>query len=771
VTTAVLLLGTLNSPAGGATRVIVIGVEKYAAVGNKQPNPVSFAENDARLFTDFSVKKGLDPKPITLDSRATLPVIQFELNRVLEQARPADTVYIFVSARGVARPGLDGYLGTANMDMEKPESGGLPVQYLRRLIQGSSAARIILFADVCRRPAEPFSNQINKRVAELGDITRPAVAGVLASQPGQTSEERADNQYKPGYGLFGFFLVNSGAAGTSGVPGISSELLKNLAEATKGKQKPSDFGAGPAKSAPLWRARLELRPVEPRFHFPRLPFQIASTAWFDGLFDPQTPASVSGLNSIRDELNNLATHVDDPAGLARRLLAVKDQAPAEDWNEVDALAVTRLASDGQRVVDRYGMDSLLPDDPLKVTPDVAARAAREFAAASMLTPTGDSYRDFRQSLEVRQRLCEGLAGVIPDIGPLQAAHGSSAAIPELHNAIGIYYLESRNKDYREAIREFGEAKSASPGWMYPRHNLALAYIENGDYTAAEREYREAIASNPLQPYLYYNQGLLLHRMNRRADANAAYDKALDVYKNTIAELRAHAAEWRSVSPDEAVLAERRAQIYEKGRAEVMNARGALLASEGREKPARQDYLGAIEADPDLCPARDNLAAMEQAAAERRNKTAVSDVAVQKLNENLARPSCASFFPSFLMRARLKQKSGDFSGARADFSEVRKLVPANTEAIGGMAAIDFANGQFSSAVSLFTEAISMQTKTGSMAYPALYVELAETYRKSGNAELCRQAYAEAIQAAKGAAYGTSVRELRKRASCASERIIR
>jgi hypothetical protein len=154
------------------TRVIIIGIQDY--IGNALTNPVRYAKNDARLFTDFSVQRQLDPKPITLDSaEATLPRVQFELNRVLEQAGEHDTVYIFMSSRGIARPSLDGYLGTADMVAGKPESTGFPVQYLRKLIEGSSAARVILFGDVCRNPPEPFSNQINKRVAELGTITKP----------------------------------------------------------------------------------------------------------------------------------------------------------------------------------------------------------------------------------------------------------------------------------------------------------------------------------------------------------------------------------------------------------------------------------------------------------------------------------------------------------------------------------------------------------------------------------------------------------------------
>ena len=123
------------------------------------------------------------------------------------------------------------------------------------------------------------------------------------------------------------------------------------------------------------------------------------------------------------------------------------------------------------------------------------------------------------------------------------------SIPEVHNALGIQYLESTPKDYGKAIDEFQDAKKRSPGWMYPRHNLALAYIERGDFGAAEREYRAAIATDPLQPYLYYNLGLLLHRMNRLNEAKGLYSKRWTLTTLAIDKLQARAEEWRKEEYD------------------------------------------------------------------------------------------------------------------------------------------------------------------------------------------------------------------------------
>jgi tetratricopeptide (TPR) repeat protein len=509
---------------------------------------------------------------------------------------------------------------------------------------------------------------------------------------------------------------------------------------------------------------MDLRPPVWHLNFPRLPGLFTSALWPFGLFSMQVDAPVSRLNSIKSALLKPDAAIPDPLGLAASLLSLRDQVLPDEWSEVDALAITRLAGDAQRIVDRYGMDSFLPGDPLRITPVDARNAAQEFEAALKLAPSGEKYLLFRQSLEVREYLCAGLAGQIPDIAPLLRAHDSPAIIPEVHNAIGIHYLESQPKDYDVAIREFQEAKRASPGWMYARHNLALAYIENGDYTAAEREYRDAIATDPLQPYLYYNLGLLLHRMNRRASAKTAYQNAWDNYGMTVARLRVRAAEWKDDLPKESALAARRADVYEKSRAEVLNARGALFAGGREYKSAREDYRHALTIDPDLCPARNNLAALEQTLAERKNKSSVSSEALQDLTENLNHAACANFFPSLLMRARLEVRRKAPTEARADYARVSELVPSNAEALSGMAELDIENGQFESAVKLLNQAIAIQTASAGVAFPSLYVELAEVYRQAGDSEGCRQAYSLAIKASDGTIGDLSKRELRKRATC-------
>ena len=761
------LLVSLCCPSAVAarTRAILIGIRDYTS--DPLTKPVNFADNDAQLLREFSVRAALDPAPVLLNtSKATLAAVEYQVNRVLAGAAPGDAVYIFISSRGIAWPGLDGYLGTANMVGAKPESGGLPMRVLRALIESSRADRVMIFADVSRNPPEAFSNNINRRVAELGNISKPTVAGVLATQPGQRSEER--DTPKPGYGVFGFFLANSRAAGGSGISGVAQALIGEIENypAAKGKQKPAAFGSPPARLVPLWRAGLDAEPDHWRPNFPKSPFLFASRFWFAGLLAMQAPAAESRLAAIMNELERSAP-ASNPLGLAASLEGLKARMPPELWQPVQDQAVVKLAGDAQKAVDRYGMQNLLPEDPLRVSPEEFQKSADGFAAALRLSPP--EFTTFREELRVRQVLCATLANPGMEIKPLVLAQGSLAVIPEVHNAIGMHFLETDPKDYSQAIKEFQKAKAASPGWMYPRHNLALAYIEKGDYQAAEREYRQAIGSEPRQPYLDYDLALLLHRVNRRGEAKSAYLQASRVYVKTIGEMTERAGDWEGRLPAEAALTRRRIEIFAKNRAEVFNSWGALLASARDFKGARVKYADALNINGELCPARYNLAQLEQSAAERKKKDAVSEVAYDLLDK-LPSTACAAFEPSRLLKGRLELRKGKVAAARDDFGQVLRSARAkkrapNAETLKGMAEVEMADNRYSAALKYLDEAITGQTTSGGRADPALFAAMGEARRKMKDPAACRIAYDWAIQVASGGELKISKRELtRNRTKC-------
>jgi len=245
---------------------------------------------------------------------------------------------------------------------------------------------------------------------------------------------------------------------------------------------------------------------------------------------------------------------------------------------------------------------------------------------------------------------------------------------------------------------------------------------------------------------------------------------LNVYSSTISELSTRAAEWHDRLPDEAAQADKRARIFKINQAEVLNAWGILLASDGDIKGARDKYGAALGLNAHLCAARDNWAQLEQSAVGRNGKAGPPGNALSLLDENLSCKACAGFYPSLLRRARLKRDTGDLAGARKDFARVHELLPGNTEALIGTAEIDSANHDFTSAIRSLNEAIAIQTKSGGPAYPDAYVQLAEVQRQANDSSGCRESYEKAIAAAAGAKYSVSKRQLRKQeANCEVARL--
>lgn len=734
--TAIALGVSITVAAAGHTRAIVIGIRDYTS--DALTKPVPFADNDARLFEKY-VGRTFDQTPVLLNTpQATLlHSVKYALNSVLAQAATGDTICIFLSSRGIARPGGDGYIGTSDMSASKPESTGLPLAFLRQTIKDSDADRVIVFADVCRRPAESFANHINIRLGELGAILKPAVAGILASEPGKLSEEKDQMAFRAeppaGYGVFGYFLADSGSTGKPNLADLYSTLAKRVPSATKTEQKPREFGNDRAKSAPL-RAAVVFED-EGRPGFPKYPALLASRFWLAGLLAMQANAGVSRLQAIRTEVVSGAR---DPVSLATEIVNLERDTPAAEWAPVRDLALISFANEGQKFVDRYGMQDLLPGDPERVTEAEFARGAVLFEAAHKLV-SGPRFKGFANGLLVRQKLCEGRPGKQNGFVLLNEADAiKDARIPEVNNSLGIFYLEGQQKDYYKAIEEFKKAKKFSPGWMYPRHNLALTYIERGEYASAEQEYREAITVDRLQPALYYNLGLLYHRLNRRSEADATYKKAIEIYGATLTELQARADEWkgRTELKREVENLDKRIRVFERNRAQVLNAWGALVALRSADD-ARQKYEEALKADPKLCAARDNMAQLVTDQRKRR------DLFIENMK------LCPDFWPSTLKLARMELRSFQTAEARPLFEDVIKRAPGNKEAMSGLAVIS-AGGSLMQAIA---------AKPPGSATQSQYVELAEIYRNAGDNAGCEEAYSLAIN---GLEPKLSKRELHRRA---------
>ncbi len=741
----VALLALLAFPAAaqdGRSRALVTGIRRYPKYA--QTEPLQFANQDADTFGEYlrSGKAGkFDLREIALlrDEEAGFDRMSLELRKVLLGAQPGDSVYLFVSARGIARPDAkDGYIGTAGLVELKPQSGGIAVSDLAEMIRYSKASRVYLFADVCReQSSQNIDNRINFRMEELGTI--PKLSGILASDRQKLSKE--DPQLKRG--VFSYVLVNglNGQPGPDGArlaagrvtPAEVFEYLRKEVALTTGnyKQIPKQVGGNRnLLKAPLWLNVSNAPNASNAFDFPRLPLLLAGLRYLPGLLAMQAAAQAP--NSSRD--------------LAQRTTA-----------DLDALIgrVTAFAERGQRVVAEYGISGFLPEDPKKLTDADFDAAARDFAAAASLVNPGDPvFGDYRKGLEARRNLCSGIAHAYRREGEVARRDLNAArqlagkSLPEIDNATGITYLEEGTR-YDAAIRYFSLAKSESPGWPYPRHNLALTYAEKGDAAAAEREYREAIARAPNEPYLDYNLGLLLHRANRKREARKAYEGALqklDIAAKTYAE---RGREWETALPEEARIARARSAMFEKTKADVHNALGALFESQGAAKPAAAEYRAAIQVNVDLCPPRYNLALLRQRESPEESRT--------ELEETVRR--CPAFHPARVRLATLDLAGGRIPEAESGYLEVLEQLPANVESKRGLARVRTAQKRFPEAEDLVGAVLREQPGD-----PLANEQLGDIAAARGG-RAC-DLYTKALHAAKTAVYPGDMRQLRgkRRAAC-------
>ena len=710
------------SPLLGDTRVLLVGVNEYFE--DLTAGRLLYADKDARLVAAHAARRaGAKAGDIhTLVEKTDYMRVQQELIAALFRATPQDTVVLFISAHGTARPeDRDGFVHVSRSARDKLESTAIPISEIETWIRNSPAGRVIVFADLSRQRSGPTGdNSINMVLSKrLGGITKPAVAGVLGSLPRQYSEEdpglRFENE-AAGFGVFGYSLTQA-LLGRPAQPGgaalgpefnieeLAAQLRKAIARLSHAGQQPLALGT------PESRRSISLKTS------PGAALGTESVAWFAAMrLGSRIAAFQMGMPCF------LPAELADPKQLAARL-----ESAAEDCR-MDA-AMT-LADEGQKYVVRYGLADFLPDDPLRLQPkDFVYPAACLRGAAKLLGRPQDTpiWDPLRKKILARAMLCEGLAG--GSLTALQDALGQeSPPIPEIENAIGAYYLERGGGSLALAAEHFKKATRLSPHWVYPKHNLALTQVEFGDYRAAQRTYEEAILVQPWQPYLYYNLGLVLQRTNRLKPAMTAYETALIRYRDAITVLDSNALAWKTL-PMESGLAKRRADIFRRNQAEVHNAIGSLHQQAGRFDPALTEYKAAGA----HCAARHNRA-MLTLRLNRRGEAA------GLLEENVADKGCAQFFPSRLELANLR-----LAVEPAAAADLYRSIPKNYMAEAGLAKVDRAQNNFTAAIDRLTGLVSRQEKEAGVAAVWLYQQLAETYEASGlpdSTKLACQGYRKA-----------------------------
>jgi tetratricopeptide (TPR) repeat protein len=565
-----------SAQTGGQTYALLVGISKYA----KPELSLQFADRDAGVFGKLleSPRGGSVPGGNILlltDAKATTAAVRNGFQDFLKRrAGKNDTVVILIAGHGtVETPGSrNAFILTYDSDPQDLKSTALGMDELQSLFEEQLAkvGRVLLFVDVCKAGiiGTIHNTTVASNVQQLGDI-QGDLFGLLAGRPREVSLEGPE--FGGGHGVFSYFVIKGleGAADAN-QDGVvdADELIKYVGEqvsmATANRQHPREFGA--------YDNRMRLsdtrKPGIDVAHWPViLDSRNGGPLYLAGAPQNQLPSAQS-----RDAEDRFNAAIDagrilpaDPNNAFTALRGLQNVATPEQYQERRNQLRVALENKAQEVLLRY-----LAGDESPQSRGEFQSGARYMDAARTLTQESlflEGRQDFFQgrALLFEKKFPEA-ANLLEDAVRIDpgAAYG--------FNALGIAYLEQAQ--YDKAIPAFRDAARRARHWSYPLHNEALAYVETGDYRSAIRAYREAIRLTPRYSYLPYNLGLVYQRLNRRKDAETAYIEAETLAPNA---------------------------------AEPYNALGTLKASEGKRAEAELLYRQALQKNPNLLPARHNLA--------------------------------------------------------------------------------------------------------------------------------------------------------------------
>lgn len=157
----------------------------------------------------------------------------------------------------------------------------------------------------------------------------------------------------------------------------------------------------------------------------------------------------------------------------------------------------------------------------------------------------------------------------------QSLYGHAIAVTENNAPAHMNYgcVFQNDGDLETAVKHFRKALRIDPGYLDARFNLGNALYQKQDYANAERELKILIKQYPRHPYAHNRLGDIYVEQFRFDDAIRHYKLALRDMPKT---------------------------------AEIHNMLGVAYAKAGRFKEAAASFRRAIELDPSLITAQDNL---------------------------------------------------------------------------------------------------------------------------------------------------------------------
>jgi tetratricopeptide (TPR) repeat protein len=684
---------TASGP-GGQTYALLVGISKY-----KHPElSLQFANADASVFGRLLESPrggGLPSENVMLltDEKATTAAVRNGFQDFLKRrASKNDTVIILIAGHGTV-DGRNAFILTYDADPQDLNSTALPMAELRSLFEDQlkKVGRVLLFADVCKAGAigSIQNTTVNADVQHLGDVAGD-LFGLLASRPKEVSIEGP--QFGGGHGVFSYYVIKGleGAADAN-KDGVvdANELIEYVSNqvppATNNKQHPREFGTydNSMKLSDVHKPGIDVA------HWPVIfDSQRGQPLLFAGPIAFDTAGDITSFSAAIDAGRLLPGQPDNAFDALRK---IQPEVSAARYIEISNQLRIALENRAQDVLLRY-----LGGDQNPQSRQDFDQGAKYMEAARTLT---------RESLflEGREDFFAGRALLFDKKFP-EAANRIEQSVridpnaAYAYNALGIAYLEQGQFD--KAIPAFRDASRRAPRWSYPLHNLALAHIETGDSQAAIRLYQQAIRLTPQYSYLPYNLGLVYQRLNRRKDAEASYRKAISIAPNS---------------------------------AETYNALGTLKASEGKSSEAEKDYRDALQRNPELLPARHNLAVL---LAEDKSRPAE---AIELWRANLRQSP--EYLPSRLSLAEALAKSGDRSGAVDQYRQALAAKPGYIGAHLALASLLAQSGDADGAIQELREVSKIDPQNA-----AAFEQIGDIEAGRGRSAEAKAAYASALAAA-------------------------
>lgn len=187
-------------------------------------------------------------------------------------------------------------------------------------------------------------------------------------------------------------------------------------------------------------------------------------------------------------------------------------------------------------------------------------------------------------------------------------------------AKGSAFLASRN--YTSAIREFQKIVAIDPYNVAAHSNLGYAYVESGDEAGAIAEFEQVIMLAPEEPlgynnlaYIYVDNGIYLQRALEMASKAVESSPGNGAFRDTLGWAYYKLGEYGdAISEFTKALDLMGDEKQPWDRALVHYHLGMAYGAEFRVVKAKEHFVKALELDPSLTEARDELKRLEKQGA-------------------------------------------------------------------------------------------------------------------------------------------------------------